>query len=239
MFDLKRTFCSQTLTRPLASGTVVEQEGLILCHKLEDGIEKLELVAVPQGTEIPVGYAKTADSLPTRTSSVEKITVPGAAATLQADLRSQNLVTTKVRALDLSTGLDLNVVEGWVNVPAAGDVVVDLATGRLKFNAAQAGVEVEFTYLYDLTLVQAKQKFGQRFVNNWGLHAEFGYCEVGHGHCELYTDQFDTSVDWTTAVPTLGAAGQIVAGGLAFNYAAVINVPSIDLPYLGVRIHFA
>ena len=238
MFDLKRTFSSQTLTRQLASGTVVEQEGTILCHVLEDGVEKIALVAAPQGGEKPLGFAKTADSIPGRTSAVEVITVPGAAATLQADLRNQNLVIGKVRPVVISTGLVLTVNTGWLNVPVAGEVVMDLATGRCKFNAAQAGEDIQFTYLYDLTLVQAKQKFGQRFVNNWGLHAEHGFCEVGSGHCELYTDQYDTTVDWTVAVPTLGNNGQIVAGGEAFNFAAVVNVPSVDLPYLGVRLHF-
>jgi hypothetical protein len=238
MFDLKRTFSTQTLTRPLSAGTVVEQEGLIMVRRLEDGIEKAHLAAVVAGTDVPLGFAQTADSLPMRSSYCEVVTVPAAPATLTADLRNQNLVLLKVRAVS-SNGTVLTVDPVYAGAPANNTVKMDLPTGRCKFHADEAGTDVTFTYLYDLTLVQAKQKFGQRFINNNGLHAEHGYVEVGHGHVELYTDQFDASVDWATAVPKLGDAGQIVAAGIGpVLNATVINVPGVDLPYLGLRIQF-
>jgi hypothetical protein len=238
-YDLKKTFSSQTLTRPLSAGTVVEQEGLILVHRLEDGVEKVHLAATVAATDVPVGYTKTADSTPTRTSYVEVVTCPAAPSALEADLRNQNLVVGLVRAVD-SAATVLTVDPVYAGAPAAGTVKVDHPTGRVKFNAAQAGLEVTFTYLYDLTFVQATQKFGQRFVNNWNLHAMHGYVEVGHGHCELYTDQFDASVDWATAATIqLGDAGQIVAAGVGPTLnAIVINVPAVDSPFLGLRIQF-
>ena len=238
-FDLKRTFSSQTLTRPLSAGTVVEQEGLILVHRLEDGAEKVHLAAVVAATDVPVGFTKTADSLPSRTSYVEMVTVPAAPATLEADLRNQNLVLNAIRAVS-SNGTVLTINPVYAGAPTPGAVKVDLATGRVKFHVAEAGTDVTFTYLYDLTLIQAKQKFGQRFVNNQGLHAEHGFIEVGHGHAELYTDQFDASVDWAApAAIKLGDAGQIVAAGVgpALN-ALVISVPSVDNSFLGLRIQF-
>jgi len=238
-FDLKRTYCSVTVGRPLAAGTVVEQEGLILCAVLEDGVEKLQLVDVVQGREVPLGYSKTADSLPDRTAAVESVTVPAAPATLEADLRNRNLVLNRIRAVD-SVGTVLAIDPVFAGAPAANTVKVDLAQGRVKFNATQAGLDVAFTYLYMLTLTEAKQKFGERFVNNRGLHAEFGFCEVGSGHTELYTDQFDASVDWSVGNPILlGDGGQLVqAGAGPALKASVIHVPGTDSPYLGVRIHF-
>jgi len=238
-FDLKRTFSSQTLTRPLSAGTVVEQEGLILVHRLEDGAEKVHLAAVVAATDVPVGFTKTADSLPSRTSYVEMVTVPAAPATLEADLRNQNLVLNAIRAVS-SNGTVLTIDPVYAGAPAPGAVKVDLATGRVKFHVAEAGTDVTFTYLYDLTLIQAKQKFGQRFVNNQGLHAEHGFIEVGHGHAELYTDQFDASVDWAApAAIQLGDAGQIVAAGIGpVLNALVISVPSVDNSFLGLRIQF-
>jgi len=236
--DLKRTFSTQTLTRPLAAGSAVQQEGIVLVHRLEDGIEKVALVDVVAATDVPVGFSKTADSLPSRTSAVEVVTVPAAPTSLVADLRRQNLVVGKVRAVD-SNGVVLLIDPVFAGVPAAGSVKVDHPTGRVKFDAAQAGLDVKFTYLYDLTMIQAEQIFGQRFVNNWGLHATFGVIEVGHGHCELYTDQYDASVDWSVAVPQLGDKGQIVAAGLGpVLNATVISVPSVDSALLGLRIQF-
>jgi len=238
-FDLKRTFCSLTIGRPLAAGTVVAQEGLILCSVLENGTEALQLVTPVVGTEIPLGYSKTADSLPDRTSAVEIVTVPAAPATLEADLRNTNLVLNRIRAVD-STGVVLTIDPVFAGAPAANTVKIDLNQGRVKFNATQAGLDVTFTYLYMLTLTESIQKFGQRFVNNWGLHAQFGFCEVGSGHTELYTDQFDASVDWSVGNPIfLGDGGQIVqAGPGPLLKANVVHVPGTDSPYLGVRIHF-
>lgn len=238
-FDLKRTFCSQTIGRPLAAGTLIQQEGLILCAVLEDGVEKLKLVDVIQGGELPLGYSKTADSLPDRTSAVEMVTVPSAPASLEADLRNRNLVTGRVRAVD-SAGVVLTIDPVFAGAPAANTVKIDLGQGRVKFHANQAGLDVTFTYLYYLTLTEAKQKFGERFINNRGLHAEFGFCEVGSGHTELYTDQYDASVDWSVGNPILlGDAGQLVqAGAGPVLKASVIHVPGVDSPYLGVRIHF-
>lgn len=239
-FDLKRTFSSQTTGRPLAAGTVVEQEGLILCTVLEDGVEKLKLVDVVAGTEAPIGFSKTADSMPDRTAAVESVTVPSAPASLEADLRNRNLVIGRVRAVD-SAGTVLTVDPVFAGAPAANNVKIDLAQGRVKFHANQAGLDVAFTYLYMLTLTEAKQKFGERFINNRGLHAEFGFIEVGSGHAELYTDQYDASVDWSAGNPILlGDAGQLVQGGAGpVLKAQVIHVPGTDSPYLGVRIHFS
>lgn len=238
-FDLKRTWCSNTVGRPLAAGTVVQQEGLIMCAVLEDSVEKLKLVDVVAGTEVPLGFSKTADSLPDRTSAVESVTVPAAPATLEADLRNRNLVLGMVRAVD-SNNVVLAIDPVFAGAPAANTIKVDLAQGRVKFNATQAGLNVNLTYLYMLTLTEAKQKFGQRFFNNGGLHAEFGFCEVGSGHTELYTDQYDASLDWSMGNPIyLGNNGQLVqAGPGPLLKASVIHVPGTDSPYLGVRIHF-
>jgi len=236
--DLKRTFSSQRINRALASGTVVAQEGLIMCGIIEDGVEKAELVATIGGTEIPIGYSQTADSQPDRTSEVEVLTVPSAPAALEVDLRNQNLVTLRIRAVTAG-GLVLTIDETFAGATANDSVKVDLQTGRLKFHADEAGATVTITYLYDLTLVQSKQRFGERFINNRGLHSEHGFIELGNGLGELWTDQFDTSLDWSagTAI-TLGDAGQITQGTAVALDAIVVSVPTSDNPYLGLRIRF-
>jgi hypothetical protein len=238
-FDLKRSYSTQTIGRSLAAGTVIEQEGLILCTVLEDGVEKFKLVDVVVGTETPIGFSKTADSLPDRTAAVEAVTVPSAPASLEADLRNRNLVLNRIRAVD-SAGTVLAIDPVFAGAPAANTVKIDLAQGRVKFHANQAGLDVTFTYLYYLTLTEAKQKFGERFVNNRGLHADFGFCEVASGHTEWYTDQYDASVDWSMGNPILlGDKGQLVQAGVGpVLKATVIHVPGVDSPYLGVRVHF-
>jgi hypothetical protein len=241
-YDLKLTHSSLYLTRPIAAGNTISQEGKILCSVLEDGVEKALVKAVVAGTEKVIGFAKeVADAQPDRTSAVEVVTVPSAPAALELDLRNQNLVTGSVRAVVVSSGLVLTVDYVYAGATANNAVKVDAATGRMKFHADEAGEDVTVTYLYDLTVVQSIQKFGERFFNNRNLHAVHGVTEVGTGIGELHTDQFDASQDYSVSpVLTLGDGGIITVGGPGpVLPATVISVPSADgSPFLGVRFNF-
>ena len=234
-FDLKRTFADKTLTRELAAGTIVEQEGLLLCAVLEDGKEKASLLGSVDGSEKVLGFAKTADSQPDRTSAVEDVTVPSAS--LEADLSNTNLVTSRIRVEVEGVALTVSEVTSFSANVADNTVEVILASGRAKFHSDEAGKVATFTYLHDLTLAQSKQIYGERFINNRGLHEEHGYCEVGTGLVELYTDQFDASADWAGSGDIkIGVNGQLVksGSGKVLNL-TVVNVPNIDNPLLGVR----
>lgn len=241
-YDLKLTHSSLWLTRPIAAGSTISQEGKLLCRVLEDGVEKAMVKAVVAATDKVMGFAKeVADAQPDRTAAVELVTVPSAPASLELDLRSQNLVTASVRAVVVSSGTVLTVDYTFAGAPAASTVKVDLATGRMKFHAGEAGQDVQVTYHYDLTVAQSIQKFGERFYNNRNLHAIHGVTEVGVGIGELHTDQYDSAQDYgVSPVLTLGADGMITVGGLGpVLPMTVISVPSSDFPFLGVRFNFA
>jgi len=234
MIDLKRTHSDKTLGRSLAAGTVIDQEGLVLCAVLENGEEVAKLVAAPAGTDKVLGFAKTANSTPARTSKVESVLVPGAlAASLTAQLSEANVVVSAIRVVIHSTGGALNVIT--VGVPASGEVLV-AASGLLTFHVDQAGLKMDVTYLFDLTVMQSKQRFGERHVNNRDLNATFGHIEVGCGFTELFTDQFDAAAAWGSGPIKLGANGTLVMSGAGpvLNL-TVIHVPSAELPFLGVR----
>jgi len=235
MIDLKRTHSDLKLSRMLAAGTVVDQEGLLLCSVLEDGVEKAALVANPTGAEKVIGFSMTGDSQPAQTANVETVKVPATGAYV-AQLSKTNIVAGKVRLV--AAGAALTIVTS--GSPAAGEVLVNHATGALTFNAAEAGKTVEATYIYELTLSQSKAMFGQRHINNFGLHAEFGQVEIQSGHGELYTDAFDASQDYAASGDLkLGANGIITktGNGPVLN-ATVVHVPNAEVPFLGVRIAF-
>lgn len=233
--DLKNTHAQIRLGRDLAAGTIVEQEGLILCRVLEDGVEKAAIVATVDGNEEPLGYAITADSQPSVTSEVEEGTVPSSGA-LEVDLRSANLVSGRVR-VEAPAGTALTIDTTFAGATADGAVKVDLAKGRLKFHADEAGVKFKAVYLYNLTLSLSKQRFGERHINNRGLHEIFGAIELGSGYVELYTDQFDASADWAGASAVkIGDGGVVVASGAGADLnLKVVNVPNVNNPYLGLR----
>jgi hypothetical protein len=86
-----------------------------------------------------------------------------------------------------------------------------------------------------LTVAEARLKFFQRNINN-EAGALFGQVGVGHGHGEIFTDQFDAAEDWATASdPSSGAAGQVVEGGSGSNLGRVISVPNVNNPLLGLN----
>lgn len=239
-YDLKLTHCSLRLGRRVSIDSLpIEEEGLLLCRTLEDGIEKVTLLASPTTDDQVVGYSVLGDALPQWTSEVEQIVVPTTTTFVEVDLRNNNLILNMVRAVVVG-GTALTIDYTYAGAPAPGTVKVDIANGKLKFDAAQSGDTVDVTYRYELTLSQAKQKFGERFFNNFGLHAEFGQLEIGAGLAELWTDAFDSSLDYSAGAPLyLGANGIITTtpGGPALN-AVVIGIPNSDNPRLGVRIQF-
>jgi hypothetical protein len=239
-YDLKRTWSASSLNRQIATGLTISQEGKLLVKIIEDGVEKVMVKAVAAATDIVVGYSKLADAQPDQTSAVEIQTVPTAPASLIVDLRNNNLVSGRLRVVVNSTGAALAIDTTFAGAPADNTVKVDLANGFLKFHADEAGQQITATYLHNLTLAQSKALFGERFINNRGLGAEFGQTEVGAEFGELWTDQFDASLNYagTTAL-TLGDDGIITQGGLGpVLNATVIGIPSSTIPFLGVRIRF-
>jgi hypothetical protein len=238
-YDLKVSHSSTKYSRMLAPGTVVLQEGCLLCSTLVSGVEQASLVATPVGTEKVIGWAITADSLPTQTAYVDIVTVP-ASGSLIVGLSNANLVTGSVYALDQTTNTPYTVSYTFAGTPPSGQVNVDITTGQLKFNAAQAGDTVQVTYLYYLTVTMAQQIFGQRFFNNQYLEQIYNQITIGAGEGELYTDQFDTSQNWAGGAPiTLGPNGTLTIGGAGpVLDAVVVNVPNENQPMLGIRFTF-
>lgn len=239
-FDLKLTHSSLRLGRLVsASSQTIDQEGLLLCGVLEDGVEKVSLIGTTGADDKVIGFSQLGDALPDRTTEVEQIVVPTTATFIEVDLRNNNLIMNNVRAVVVG-GAALTIDYTYAGAPAAGTVKVDIVNGKLKFDTAQSGDTVDVTYKYQLTVTQAKQKFGERFINNNYLHAEFGQIEIGAGLAELFTDAFDASQDYTSGAPLqLGDNGIITIGGAGpILKATVISVPSVDNPRLGIRINF-
>jgi hypothetical protein len=122
---------------------------------------------------------------------------------------------------------------------SSGTVGLEPLTGLLTFHADDAGEPIVSTYRYNLTVAESRLVFFQRNINN-EAGALFGQLGVGHGHGEIYTDQFDATVDWVSIV---GASGQILSAALGTVSAGgtgtildarVISVPNVNNPLLGL-----
>jgi hypothetical protein len=124
---------------------------------------------------------------------------------------------------------------------AATEFQPNTSTGVITFHAGAAGFSVRIWYQANLTVAQSRQKFYQRNINNQA-GALFNTVAVGGGVGELYTSEYDTNVDWSTAVP--GNTGVIMSGpdgiltigggGTAIPGARVVHVPNPDNAMLGI-----
>ena len=122
-------------------------------------------------------------------------------------------------------------------VPASGGSNWTLTGRQLTLPAGMAGHEVEAYFKYPVTMNESRSLQGDTFP---GGAAGFlvGQCgAIRNG--TIYTSEFDTSVNWNVANPTvtLGANGQFTIGGSgAVVPAVVVNSPSAGQPYLGLML---
>jgi len=119
-------------------------------------------------------------------------------------------------------------------VPISGGVSI---SGKV-ISGLTAAHEVTVTYKYPLTVVQARTLQGDATPGGYaGNHlGQIGL--VTHG--TIYTNNFDNSNNWGAATAVkLSANGQLTdqsGGGVAIN-ATVIELPSVEVPFLGLEVY--
>lgn len=110
--------------------------------------------------------------------------------------------------------------------------VVDLTT------AGVPGASVSVTYRYALTVVEARSRNGDVTPGGYAGLTTGSVSMVQSG--TVYTDQFDSSLDWAAANETvvLGPNGQLStktahAAGTPLS-ATIVALPTVEYPFLGI-----
>jgi len=109
--------------------------------------------------------------------------------------------------------------------------------------AAAAGLAVNFTYRYALTVAQQQALYGSQPIGQTAASIVNAVGVIKSG--DVYTSLFDTSANWaaaslSTSVLTAGANGRIYIGGTGAvlgGNARVIGLPTSDYPFLGIRVN--
>ena len=239
-YDLKRSHFSLVLEKVVLAGEVITEEGVLLASVL-DAATGTERVLPTDGTaQVIAGFAIRDNADHATTSEVESVTVP-ATSPYEVQLRNNNLVAST--PADGSTAqLSAILDDGTTQMTNANDssggansVGVDDVTGLLDFDVARAGETIVVTYRYNLTVAESRLKFFQRNINN-EASTLFGQVGVGQGHGEIFTDQFDATIEWSTSPAiTSGAGGTLTVGGSGTALdARVISVPNVNNPLLGI-----
>lgn len=230
MFDLNKTYYSDSKERPVKAGAVISEEGQLLVY-VDDLAGGMAVQPCTTGaSQRLAGFALT-DAMKVLTETVvDVVTVPTGGGTVS--LGNTNIVSGSERVVASTTGLLAEVCP----TPGAAEYCLVDATGAITFNTAQAGQTVTVTYRYNLTLQQTLERFHERSVNNRAqdYFSSVGVmCEEG----EIFTSMYDTSVAYTIgALVYPAAAGKVssVAAGAA-PIGFVSKLPSVADGFLGVK----
>lgn len=241
-YDLKRTHFSLSLQKDVATGQVIDREGVVLRSVLEAGEEKVQKADGGAATYAIAGFAVSDNETIGIIPVVEDFTVPAAPGPYTVQLAHTSIVgpaapNSSVRVMEVG-GSDLTEVAG---APGAAQFQPNLTTGVLTFNVAQAGISIRVWYRANLTVAEARLRYFQRNINN-DAGVLFSTVVVGTGTGEIYTAEYDTNDDWSTGYPAAanpvltGADGilTLAGSGTAIPGAKVIHVPDLDQPYLGI-----
>lgn len=240
-YDLKLSHFSMSLQKYVSAGNTVDREGVVLRSVLEAGEERVQKADGSAATYQIAGFAISDNETIGIIPAVEDFTIPAAPGPYTVQLAHTSLVGTapnsSVRVNNITAAADMTEVAG---APAATQFQPNVTTGVLTFNSAEAGNSIRVWYRANLTVAEARLRFFQRNVNN-EAGAIFNTVVVGGGSGEIYTAEYDTNVDWTTAYPganpiLTGPDGILTIGGsgTAIPGAKVIHVPNVDNPYLGI-----
>lgn len=240
MLDRKYQKLGEQVDRFVSASSPAIEEGMMLCEAIEAGVSKVMVVAAPSGSEKIAGIAILPYMVPSQAVSNEQFVVP-ASGSLIFNLRNNNLVSGSERG-QVPGGSDMVIDESSFGAsPPAGTVKVDIAGGRIKFAAADAGKTVNFIYRFNLTVQQARQRYQERAINNRDLVGDLGLLGVAKGYIELATDMFDSSKDYSSGVLSLGANGKLTIGGAgpAIPSGKVLALPDLSGSAQGPFLRFS
>ena len=215
------SFYTRSVEKRLATGAVLTAVGQPLVASMEGGHQVVSVSAGVAGESF-AGFAIAQTSavpvVPTTHVKVETVVVP-----------ATGIVTVAKAPLAGTTAAVRTDTGATVAVASVTGTAVDLAV-------ASAGLTVRVIYRYTLTVAEARSLVGDvqpggYSGNTYGL---IGCAQEG----VIYTDQFDTSVDFNTAtslkLDTGGLVSNQTGAGVTIN-ARVVATPSADYPFLGIE----
>lgn len=235
MLDVSRTRYQLTTNKYTVSNLSIQGilDGMGVVSVLEDGVQKAAVKATAANTDVFLGIAFSQYRAQAQTTRVEEFVVPagGGSVTLAATPVDG---ATKV-SVSLNNGA---FVPAQASAPSAAGQV-QLVGNVMTFHADDAEKTAKVIYRYDLTMAELEtlpyMGDGVPGVAVSAATESIGLVQKG----EVYTDQFDTSVDWNSAAKDikLGDGGIFTRGSSATGAAVngvVCHVPTVDCPFLGI-----
>jgi hypothetical protein len=238
MIDLTRTRYTYTKEVPVVAGADFENEGAFAAIQLLNGKEAAD-VATGASTEVVGGFTLNSNIVPGERVLVDTDTVPSQGLAV-VRLSAGNIIAGQILVVDVTTGTALAPITS--GAPTAAQVLVDLRAGTLTFNAGAAGHLVQARYRQALTVAEKEIIFRQRPVN-FSQNTHAGTITLGRGLGEVYTDQYDVTVDFASHVGPLymGVNGLVTTAntGAEIPGSRITQLPTAADPFLGLTFTIA
>jgi hypothetical protein len=233
MLSMQLSYTDDSKDRLVANGVDIHaiQEGEPLVSVIENNIEKVK-PSEGVANELLVGFAYANWFIPNNLVMNETTVLPTTPALTTVQLYP-NVVSGSVKITGTSTWA-LKTTSGDPSV--AGQFKIDTTTGVLSvFGAADESIEI--TYRRNLSFSEAQTLFGTHLFN--GQANEFFEqvtCWKGNG--EIWTDCYDTSLDWSSAtLAYTGANGKLTTATTGCLAGRIIGRPSSTNKFLGIVIN--
>lgn len=247
MMNFRDSHTSIERSKPIATGSSVPREGVVLVGVLEGGVEVVKPATGTGTDEVVVGFSKLDSESFTTDVHVEQITIPAV-----ADDGGDFLVKLQHGGITGSgaTSYDIRIVLNGgspmvqdASPDASGDFYVsDPLSGELAFHSADKGKTATVYYKRNLTAVEAQRVTpGVRSINN-AAAAQLGTCTVKGGVGEIYTKEYDVNADFSTGTLTVMAGGVLTMDGAGTDLSGmmrVIKLPDANDAHLGLAINIA
>jgi hypothetical protein len=228
MLKLNATRPGEIAEKMIAAGIQVGSEGVPLVSTLENGHEHVK-PATGAANEVFVGFSWMHNVVPTVLSFCEEVHVPDEAP-YTVQLSRRNIITGQISGRNLAAFFEINAA-----TLAAGKFDVDYGNGLLTFHADDAGRDITMNYAYTPTVAEARSEYPGENMNinpAFEFLNSLGVILVG----EVYTDQYDKSVDWSAVGNNIFlGAGMLTGAGNVKIGGHVTHVPTPENPFLGVQ----
>lgn len=241
MLNLQKTYTDDSKDYGLAANASVTQEGVALVSILEGGIEK---VKPSEGTsnEILVGFSFGNNFVTDTLVESVSASLPAVSAKTTVQLLPyvvSNANPTAGTSVFISgSASTFAPVANAGAVSVAGNWFVDPTSGLLTIMGA-ASEDVVINYRRELTVNEQTILFGSPRVNA-PANATLNQVTAKRGNGNIFTDQYDTSNDWSTAtLAYTGADGKLTTTATGGNAMRIISRPSAADKFIGVSINLA
>lgn len=218
--NLQMSYTDDSRERKVVSTADVTsfQEGLALAAEIEGGIEKVKPAAA--GDEV-VGFVYGNMFRPNEKVEIVEVAI---------DAEGKASVETATPIVAESTGVAVDGV-------ALSEGVTETTNKIEIVSADNAGKIAVVTFKRKLTADEVEILFGSKRINGCP-NALFEQVTMMKGNGEIWTDQFDTSADWTSAKYAKAGDNGLIPSDTATNL-RVIGLPTAGLAFLGLAVNLA